>query len=39
MNIQSNNKLDLPNAFLVIVVTLLKKIVLRKSRLELKFKA
>ena len=36
MNIQSKNQLDSPNTFLVIVVTVSKKIVLRKTRLKLK---
>ena len=39
MNIQSKNKLDSPNTFLTIVVTVSKKIVLRKTRLKLKFRA
>ena len=39
MNIQSKNQLDSLNTFLVIVVTVSKKIVLRKTRLKLKFKA
>ena len=34
MNIQFKNQLDSPNTFLVIVVTVSKKIVLRKTRLE-----
>ena len=34
MNIQSKNQLDPPNTFLVIVVTVSKKIVLRKTRLK-----
>ena len=39
MNIHSKNQLDSPNTFLVIVVTVQKKIVLRKTRLKLMFKA
>ena len=39
MNIQSQNQLDSPNTFLVIAVTVSRKIVWRKTRLELKFKA
>ena len=39
MNIQSRNQLYKPNTFLVIMVTVSKKIVLKKTRLKLKFKA
>ena len=38
MNIYSKNQLDSANTFLVIVVTVSKIIVLRKTRLKLKFK-
>ena len=37
MNIQFKNQLDSSNTFLVIVVTVSKKIVLRKTRLKFKF--
>ena len=38
MNIQSKNQLDSLNTFLVIVLTVSKKIVLRKTCLKMKFK-